>query len=139
MNRGVVSMRRWGRRKRHESVRLARALGWFSIGLGVSELVLGGRLSRALGMGTYDTAPVVRTMGLREVATGVAILIAPKHAAGLWARVAGDLIDLGGLWSGLAMPSNPRRGRVALAMGAVAGVTALDYIAARQLGRRAAA
>ena len=116
-----------------DGVKLAKALGWFSIGLGVSEVVLGGRLSKAFGMGTYDTAKIVRAMGAREIASGLYILMNPEDAKGLWARVVGDVIDLNGLWTGMALPSNPHRGRVAAAMGAVAGVTALDVVAAKQL------
>jgi hypothetical protein len=117
---------------------VARGLGWFSIGLGVAEVALGARLSHALGMGTIGkTGSVVRAYGMREIATGVWILSHPQNAAGVWARVAGDFLDLGTLWTGLAQPSNSRRMNVALAMGAVAGVTALDIMTARQLDRAA--
>ena len=115
--------------------KVANALGWFSIGLGISELLLGGRLTKSLGMGE-KAGDIVRIMGLREIATGIAILAAPQRSAGVWARVAGDAADLGGLWTGLALPSNPHRGRVALAMGAVAGVTALDVATARALSKQ---
>jgi len=112
---------------------MAKALGWFSIGLGVTELVLGGRLTKRFGMGDRGAGQVARVMGVREIATGVLILAKPELAAALWARVAGDAVDLSGLWSGMALPSNPHRGRVAAAMGAVAGVTALDIMTARRL------
>ena len=115
-----------------EPEQVASALGWFSISLGVSELLLGERLTKALGMGE-KAGVIVRIMGLREIATGIGILAAPHRSAGLWARVAGDAADLGGLWTGLALPSNPHRGRVALAMGAVAGITALDVATATAL------
>ena len=45
----------------------ARALGWFSIGLGVMELVAGRRIGRAVGQrGHIGT---VRLFGVREIAT----------------------------------------------------------------------
>lgn len=112
---------------------MAKALGWFSIGLGVTEIILGGRLTRRFGMGHRGAGNVARAMGVREIATGLVILARPEMAAGLWARVAGDIVDLGGLWSGMALPSNPHRGRVAAAMGAVAGITALDAMTAQRL------
>src|SRR4051812_16482260 len=106
----------------------ARALGWFSIGLGAAELVLGGKLSKPLGLGEIGTEKIVRTMGLREIASGIFVLMNSDSPTPMWTRVAGDVLDLGGLWSGMALPSNPHRGRVALAMGAVAGITALDIM-----------
>lgn len=123
---------------RRNAPSVARGLGWFSIGLGVSQLVLGAHLSNALGMGKIGkTGAFVRACGMREIASGVYILSNPGDARGLWARVAGDLLDMGTLWSGLAQPSNSRRKNVALAMGAVAGITALDIMTARQLDRAA--
>ena len=121
---------------RHNAESVARGLGWFSIGLGVSQLVLGAHLSNALGMGRIGkTGAIVRACGMREIASGVWILANPRDARGLWVRVAGDFLDLATLWTGLAQPSNSRRGNVALAMGAVAGVTALDIMTARRLDR----
>lgn len=116
---------------------MARALGWFSIGLGVTELILGGRLSKPLGLGDIGTARIVRAMGLREIAQGIFVLSNLDSPTPMWVRVAGDVVDLGGLWSGMTTPSNPHRGRVALAMGAVAGITALDIMTAKELERAA--
>ena len=50
--------------------KLARNLGYFSIALGVTELVAPGALCRAIGLRGLE--PVVRGYGAREVATGVA-------------------------------------------------------------------
>jgi hypothetical protein len=111
---------------------VATALGWFSIGLGVTELITGGKMSMAFGMGDRNAGMVVRAYGVREIASGIVILAASKRA-GVMSRIPGDMIDLGTLWSAFALPSNPRRGRAALAMGAVAGVTALDVMTARRL------
>ncbi len=49
--------------------RIARALGWFSIGLGVTELVMAPKLARALGMRGQES--LVRAFGAREIAAGV--------------------------------------------------------------------
>jgi len=73
-------------------------------------------------------------MGLREVASGVAILNGRRPAGGLWARVGGDIIDL----AGLAMAANSpyaKTKNIALAGASVAGVTALDVYSAQQLSR----
>jgi len=52
--------------------RLARGLGYFSIALGVAELVAPRAICRAAGL--KDLEPVIRGYGAREIATGVAIL-----------------------------------------------------------------
>ena len=111
--------------------RLARGLGWFSIGLGLAEAVAGGRLSRSLGM--EKRAGLVRVFGLREVASGVAILAQGNPAPGVWARVGGDALDLAAL--GFALPGAAgKQGRIGAALAAVAGITALDVVCAQQLG-----
>lgn len=112
--------------------RLAKGLGWFSIGLGVAELLAARRLTRALGMGGMES--LVRAYGAREIATGVTTLSTEK-AAGLWARLAGDALDLATLARGLT-PMNPHRRNVKLAMLAVAGVAVLDAVAATAVSAR---
>jgi hypothetical protein len=113
--------------------KLATALGWFSVGLGLAELATGGRMSRSLGMD--DRAWLVRGFGAREIATGAGILLSPAEPGWLWARVGGDLLDLAALGAAIARPGNPRRGRAVVAAVAVAGVTVLDVLAALWLAR----
>lgn len=55
-----------------DEMKVARGMGWFSIGLGLVEAVAGRNIGRALGM--EDQAHVFRAFGAREIATGVAIL-----------------------------------------------------------------
>lgn len=115
-------------------LQVARVLGWFSLALGATEMLAGRRLARMLGMERRTL--LVRAFGAREVAAGVAILTHPEAASGLWARVAGDAVDLIVLAATL-LPGKPRRGAVALAATAVAGVTVADVLCARALdGRR---
>lgn len=109
---------------------LAQGLGWFSIGLGVAELVAPHQLARFLGMEGRDD--LIRTYGVREVVTGVGILSQEDPTPWMWARVGGDALDLGTLAMGLGR-DNPQRTNVGLAMAAVAGVTALDVYCARAL------
>ena len=110
---------------------LARALGWFSIGLGAAELLAPAHVADLAGL-DEDRTDLVRFYGMREIASGVGILSQRQPTPWVWSRVAGDLLDLATL--GAAMASdNPRRGRAAGAMAMVLGVTALDMLCASQL------
>ncbi|WP_281976493.1 hypothetical protein [Pseudorhizobium flavum] len=115
--------------------RLARNLGWFSIGLGIAELVAARRISRAIGIEGSES--LIRAFGAREIASGMLTLSVDKKA-GLYSRVAGDAVDLAVL-STAVRDDNPKRGNAALALAMVAGVTLLDVAAAlgtRQQARR---
>lgn len=107
--------------------RLARALGWFSIGLGVAELAAPGRLARALGLD--DKEGLIRAYGARELASAIPTLSVDK-SVGLAARIGGDVLDLGTLASALHR-DNPKRGNAAIATALVAGITLLDLAAYR--------
>jgi hypothetical protein len=110
---------------------LARGMGWFSIGLGLMEVAMPGRISRWLGV--PDLEGVVRLYGVREMVKGVGILSDRRPLGWMYGRIAGDALDLGTLAA--ALPRSQRPGNVALAMGAVAGATAGDVLCARQLAR----
>ena len=109
---------------------LARGLGWFSIGLGVLELVAAPGLCRALGLNGREA--LVRAHGVREVATGVAILMSHDPTPWILGRVGGDALDLATLATGLE-GDNPRKANLIAATAAVAGVTALDVVCAQGL------
>jgi len=109
---------------------LAQGLGWFSIALGTLELAAPGMLARALGMEGREA--LLRAYGLREVATGIAILNARDPAPWLWGRVGGDALDVATLVAHYT-DDNPRKDVVGLAIAAVAGVTALDVYCAAAL------
>jgi hypothetical protein len=109
---------------------LARGLGWFSIGLGLAEVAAGDRMSRYFGLG--NRGALLRLYGLRELGAGVGILRERQPEGWIWARVAGDALDLGTLATGLRR-RNPHRGRLLGAIAAVAGVSALDVLCATQL------
>jgi uncharacterized membrane protein len=111
--------------------RLAKGLGWFSIGLGVSELLAPKAIAKISGVSNTHTA-LIRLYGLREIAAGVTIFMQENPAAGVWSRVAGDALDLASLGKAFASPS-ANKGRVAFATANVLAVTALDLIAATQL------
>lgn len=111
--------------------RLARGLGWFSIGLGLTELLAPRTIAKISGVSNKHTG-LIRLYGLREIAAGVTIFSQQRPVAGLWSRVAGDALDLASLGMAFTAPE-AKRGRVAFATANVLAVTALDLVAANQL------
>lgn len=124
------------RRGNGSAMGLARGLGWFSIGLGVAEMLAPTTLAEQLGM--QGKEPLLRFYGARELAAGIGILASSNPALWVWGRVAGDALDLATLAAGLDN-ENPNKGNVAVALAAVAGVTALDAICAKALSGTASA
>jgi hypothetical protein len=110
---------------------LGRALGVFGIGLGVAEIVAPGVLTRALGLRGAES--LVRAFGLREVVSGI-LTLAVDRRIGLWTRVAGDVLDLATVAPGLRRGA-PQRADAALAVLLLAGVLAVDLVAARRSRR----
>ncbi len=110
------------------SPQVAMGLGQNAIGLGLWGLLAPRAVKRFLGLQASDGA--VRTLfGLRELYTGVGLASDPTKSGTLWARVAGDLIDIAVL-SRANTPDNPKQGNVRLALGVVLVVTALDAVTA---------
>lgn len=109
--------------------RLGLGLGLFSIALGLTELFAARRVTGALQAEGHEG--LVKACGARELATGAALLAAPAVSTGVWARVAGDGMDLLGV--GATLARKPRNLLGWGALGLVAGITALDVITARGL------
>ena len=130
--------RRGGQQDSHQDVsaaRLTRGLGWFSIGLGLPQIAAPGGFARLIGAPDDDNCrAVLCAVGLREIGAGVGILTRPRPAGWLWARVAGDLMDLALLGTALTS-KRAQQGRLMAATVAVVGVTALDLFGAVQLSR----
>ena len=120
--------------RRRPADTVARGLGWFSIGLGLFELIAPRIIGRRLGM--RRRTALIRAYGAREIATGVGILLAKQPAPWIVARVLGDGLDIGTLTPRLTSRNRYRR-NAAIALGAVAGVTALDAFNAKQLSDHA--
>ncbi len=115
--------------------RLAKALGWFSVGLGVPQVLVPGRVNRLIGVDdTRRNRWTMRAVGLRELGGAAGILDRPLPAGFLFARVAGDAMDLALLGAALRGKRNGR-GRVAAAAVAVAGVAVLDVVASAKTSR----
>ena len=112
--------------------RMAKALGWFSIGLGVTEMVMAPQLARALGMRGQET--LLRAFGAREIGAGV-VTVSVDRTLGLWMRVAGDGLDAAVLANAMRN-GNSKRGNAGLALAMVLGIGALDCIGAKALAAR---
>jgi hypothetical protein len=116
--------------------RLAKGLGWFSIALGLAEVVVPRALARFIGVRPQPV--LLPALGLREITSGIGILAQERPVGWVWSRVAGDAMDLALL--GAARMDRPcEEERVDMAAAAVAGVTALDLICALLLTRQPAA
>jgi uncharacterized membrane protein len=118
--------------------RLARVLGWFSVGLGIAEVAAPRGVARLIGLAdTAERRLLLRALGLRELASGAGILSGRGKSGWLWSRVGGDAMDLGLLGRAMATPDAARR-RVMTATAAVAGMTALDVFASERATRATA-
>src|SRR5687768_1891033 len=119
--------------RRHRAERRARGLGWFSLGLGVAQLLAPRGVARLIGIRDDErTCHILQTIGVREISSGAAILTNTESAGPVWMRVIGDVMDLGLL--GLALQSDDtERDRVVVATAAVAGITMIDALSAVQL------
>ena len=115
-----------------DPARISRFLGWFSIGLGAAELLAPRAIARISG--TRNHGGVTRLYGMREIAAGVGIFTHPNPAPWLWARVAGDVLDLASIVGG---STKGRRVATVGSLAAVAGVTALDVLCAQKLSTKA--
>lgn len=103
-------------------------LGWFSIGLGLTELLAAKQVCKFLGV-EESNKRLVRGLGVRELVSGTGILRGRRHNPWLKSRVWGDAMDLMLLAAALRASSSKLRAVTAIA--AVTGVTALDVRKAR--------
>jgi uncharacterized membrane protein len=118
-----------------EAERVARGLGWLSIGLGLAQIAAPGRVARMIGVDDDEAnRNTMIAIGVRELASGVGILARERPAGPVLTRVGGDVMDLALL--GRALRSeHAQRNRVAAATAAVVGVTILDVLTGRGLAR----
>ena len=106
---------------------LGKALGWFSLGLGLVEVLAPRRITRALGMEGQEA--LVRAYGVREISSGM-LSLSTERQLGLWSRVGGDGIDIATLLAAYR-DDNPKKQNVTTALAMVAGITLLDVMAAQ--------
>jgi hypothetical protein len=112
------------------SDKVARGLGWFSLGLGLAEIVAPGKLGKALGLEGKET--LLRAYGGREIGAGMWAL-SDTPAPAIWSRVAGDIVDLATLAAGLKGADDEQRRNNFIALAAVAGITVVDLLTALRL------
>jgi hypothetical protein len=113
------------------AMRAARLLGWASFAIGAAELLAPKKVARTVGLSEEQSA-FVRTCGARQMATGVgAHSVYPVPA--LWARFAGDLLDLGALAVAARRSAGGRNRGAWLGMGAMLGIAVLDAVVAGRL------
>jgi len=116
---------------------LSDLLGYFSIGLGLAEVLAPTAVARLIGIKHPNdrNRTLLRLMGLREISSGVAILSNQQPKKSVMSRVAGDALDLALLGATLANSDNDR-GRTLFATANVLAVTALDVMASKSLAKQ---
>jgi len=115
------------------SDKLARGLGWLSLGIGLYQLLAPGKLTRQLGMQGSENC--MRACGARGVMSGIGALTDNPTPA-IWSRLGGDVIDLAVLTYALKDEHNTKKENVYLALTAVSILTALDCACAKGLSQR---
>ncbi|MEE6307754.1 SRPBCC family protein [Plantactinospora veratri] len=119
---------------------LPRALGLLSLGLGAAALAAPAQVGRLIGVDDVPAGPaVLRAIGARELVPVPGLLFTRRPAGWAWTRVAGDVLDLVLLARTLPQRRGERRQRVAATLGVVAGITAVDVLAAVRSWRSAGA
>ena len=117
----------------------AVGLGCFGVALGLGQLFVPAAIASIVGARpTRRTRTTMRLFGARELASGLGILASVRPAPWLWARLAGDAVDLFALVRTLRL-DRAQKARTAGALAAGAAVTLLDANAALALSRRRAA
>ena len=114
---------------------LARGLGLASLALGVPQVAAPDRFAEAVGAEPdAATRDLTVGIGVRELTAAAGLLLRGSSPTFLWSRVAGDVMDLV-LLGGALRRGGPGRGRTVAATAAVAGIAALDLVAARRSTR----
>jgi uncharacterized membrane protein len=116
---------------------LPNILGWGSLGLGVPQMTSPGRFAESIGVqADAESRAWTLAVGVRELAAaaGILALERPRPKAWLWARVAGDVMDLA-LLSAAWRNKRADAGRLAGAIGAVVGIMAADLTASLRFTR----
>lgn len=109
------------------------SLGALSLALGAAELLAGDRIARRLGV--KDHSGKLRAFGLRELATGAALIANPTASKNVWGRVAGDIMDLAALGAAFREAEGHRRALWA-SVAFVAGALVADIAAGVAMDRQ---
>ncbi len=109
----------------------ANALGWVSIGIGLTELAAAKPLTRFMGVEGRQNEGIARTLGVRELMHGADLLSHRDPTLGMWSRVAGDVLD-GVLLAGAATRTRRPGGLMTIAT-LVLPVVLADFLFAKRL------
>ncbi len=130
-SRSMMNSGNWRR-----GANITRGLGWFSIGLGLTQILAPRVLAHWIGLrDNLGRRVLMRALGVRELTAGIGILSRSRPDAWLWARVAGDAMDLALLGSAFKR-SRVNRKRLTFATASVIGVTALDLLDAQRHSKK---
>jgi hypothetical protein len=108
--------------------RFGKALGWFSLGLGLMEILAPRTVTRKLGMEGHEG--LIRAYGAREIGAGM-LSLSGERSLGLWSRVAGDALDIATVIAVGGRDARKRHAAVGLTLAMLAGVAVIDLLAAQ--------
>lgn len=114
------------------AAKLTTGLGWFSLGLGATQLLAPGRVNRMIGVRDDTRTRFGQVLvGAQELTAAAGILSQRRPVMWLWGRTAGDALHIAMV--ARAAPSRAERpARVAMTLGALAGCFITDaYASAR--------
>ena len=112
--------------------RLARMVGWVSLGLGLALVASPARTVKQLGMGESPT--LGRLLGVRDLVLGAGLLRGESGAAWLRARGIADALDAALILVGASLGAFPRN-RAPLGVATATGFAVLSFVLARRLER----
>jgi hypothetical protein len=96
---------------------------------------IAGARAMAEMLGIKGQERLIQLCGVREVLQGVAILAARDPTMWVWARVAGDALDIGIVAAEHLSGNRSKTRNKALALAVIGGITVLDVMNARRLSR----
>lgn len=118
-----------------EAKTIGRAIGAASLAFGVTDILAGKSFGRGIGAGEAEGGTLFRSVGAREVVTGIVGLTFPSSLIPVWTRFAADVADMAALGVIIAKP-NPRRAMAVTALAIVAAVALFDFFGARAIDAR---
>lgn len=122
---GVDATRSLTGTRRTSVGQLSAALGWIGVGIGLAEILMPRTIAQTAGLPIQPR--LMRVLGTRELVTSAGILLQSQQTGWRWSRVAGDVLDLSLLaWMG----RRHQHRRLSLLTALLAGMTALDMLAA---------
>jgi len=120
--------------REREDRQSARALGWVSLAIGLTELAATKQIQRLAGVNDCQATGVIRALGVREIMHGIDILSHRDPGPGVTGRVLGDVLD-GVVLSAAASKTRRPGGLLAIAA-MVLPVVIADMLFAKRLMTR---